>query len=153
MHCECRSLSHCSFPFLLLCYCLLSFCLAMLEELGQNGNDTLLQIVGCSFIKNFAQLVGFVISPNVPCCCILFCKVSVYLVRKHQPPQHTQRIIFPKGNHSGTITQESQFSTSHGTCKCKLQTHILCGSLLLFKTERVLRAIQDTCFCLISNNY
>ena len=72
MYLECRSLSHCSFPFLLLCYCLLSFCVAMLEELGQNGNDTLLQIVGCSIIKNFAQLVGIVISPNVPCCCIHF---------------------------------------------------------------------------------
>ena len=68
MHRLCRSLSHCSFPFLLLC--LLSFCVAMLEELGQNGNDIilfyyiLLQIVGCSIIKNFAQLVGFVISPS-----------------------------------------------------------------------------------------
>ena len=40
--------------------------------LGQNGNDILLQIVGCSIIKYFAQFVGFVISPNVPCCCILF---------------------------------------------------------------------------------
>ena len=38
MHRECSSLSHCSFPFLLLCYCLLSFCVAMLEELGQNGS-------------------------------------------------------------------------------------------------------------------
>ena len=37
MHRECSSLSHCSFPLLLLCYCLLSFCVAMLEELGQNG--------------------------------------------------------------------------------------------------------------------
>ena len=63
---ECCSLRHCSFLFLLLCYCLISFCVAMLEELGQNGNDTLLQIVGCSIIKNFAQFVGFVISPNVP---------------------------------------------------------------------------------------
>ena len=42
----------------------------MLEELGQNGNDIilfyyiLLQIVGCSIIKNFAQFVGFVISPS-----------------------------------------------------------------------------------------
>ena len=42
----------------------------MLEELGQNGNDIilfyyiLLQIVGCSIIKNFAQVVGFVISPS-----------------------------------------------------------------------------------------
>ena len=35
------------------------------------------------------------------------CKVSVYLVRKHQPPQHTQWIVFPTGN-SGTLTQESQ---------------------------------------------
>ena len=68
MHRLCRSLSHCSFPFLLLW--LLSFCVAMLEELGQNGNDIilfyyiLLQIVGCSIIKNFAQFVGFVISPS-----------------------------------------------------------------------------------------
>ena len=31
----------------------------------QNGNDILLQIVGCSIIKYFAQFVGFVISPNV----------------------------------------------------------------------------------------
>ena len=37
MHRECHSLSHCSFPFVLLCCCLLSFCVAMLEELGQNG--------------------------------------------------------------------------------------------------------------------
>ena len=68
MHRLCRSLSHCSFPFLL--RWLLSFCVAMLEELGQNGNDIilfyyiLLQIVGCSIIKNFAQFVGFVISPS-----------------------------------------------------------------------------------------
>ena len=55
MYCQCSSLSHCSFLLLLLCYCLLFFFVAMLEELGQNGNDTLLQIVGCSIIKNFAQ--------------------------------------------------------------------------------------------------
>ena len=68
------SVTHCSFPFLLICCCLLSFSVAMLEELGQNGNDIklLLQIVGCSIIKYFAQFVGFDISPNVPCCCILF---------------------------------------------------------------------------------
>ena len=28
-------------------------------------------------------------------------------MRKHQPPQHTQWIVFPTGN-SGTLTQESQ---------------------------------------------
>ena len=54
----------------------------LLEELGQNGNDIilfyyiLLQIVGCSIIKNFAQFVGFVISPSelvmLLSCCILF---------------------------------------------------------------------------------
>ena len=64
--------THCSFPFLLVCCCFLSFCVAKLEELGQNGNDILLQIVGCSIIKYFAQFVGFVISPNVPYCCIIF---------------------------------------------------------------------------------
>ena len=37
------------------------------------------------------------------------CKVSVYLVRKHQAPQHTVCIVFPTVN-SGTLTQESQFS-------------------------------------------
>ena len=31
-----------------------SLCVAMLEELGQNGNDILLQFVGCSIIKYFA---------------------------------------------------------------------------------------------------
>ena len=66
------SVTHCSFPLLLVCCCFLSFCVAKLEELGQNGNDILLQIVGCSIIKYFAQFVGFVISPNVPYCCILF---------------------------------------------------------------------------------
>ena len=66
------SVAHCSFPFLLICCCFLSFCVAMLEELGQNGNYILLQIVGCSIIKYFAEFVGFVISPHVPCCCIPF---------------------------------------------------------------------------------
>ena len=63
MHRLCRS-SHCSLIFVET-----SYLVAMLEEL-QNGNDIilfyyiLLQIVGCSIIKNFAQFVGFVISPS-----------------------------------------------------------------------------------------
>ena len=80
----------------------------MLEELGQNGNDI---NYCCKLLvvqsKYFAQFVGFVISPNVAA--FSSCKVSVYLERKHQPPQHTQCIVFPTGN-SGTLTQESQFS-------------------------------------------
>ena len=58
---ECHSLQ---LPILVGMHCLLDFSVAMLEELGQNGNDILLQIVGCSIIKYFAQFVGFVISPN-----------------------------------------------------------------------------------------
>ena len=61
-------------------------------------------------------------------------------MRKHQPPQHTQWIVFPKGN-SGTLTQESQ-----------LHRHTLFGSRLLFKTERILSAIQQTCFLPIVGN-
>ena len=46
--------------------------------------------------------------------------------------------------------------SSHGTCQ--LQRHTLCGtgSVLLFKTERVLRAIEHISFCqlwIISTNY
>ena len=36
------SVTHCSFPFLLICYCFLSFRVANLEELGRNGNYILL---------------------------------------------------------------------------------------------------------------
>ena len=83
------------------------------------------------------------------------CKVSVYLVRKHQPPQHTVHSISNSQLlNSGTFTQEIQFSwylqvAERYTCTS-------CGSLLLFKTERVLSAIQQTCFCqlwVISTNY
>ena len=80
------------------------------------------------------------------------CKVSVYLVRKHQPPQHTVHSIFPTVN-SGTITQESLLSWYWQVAETLCT---LCGSLLLFKTERVLNAIQQTCFCqlcVISTNY
>ena len=44
-----------------------------------------------------------------------------------------------------TVALSHKKVSSHGTCK--LQRHTLCGSLLLFKTERFLRAIQHTCFC------
>ena len=67
------SVAYCSFPFLLVMVSTAcSLCVAILEELGQNGNDILLQFVGCSIIKYFAQFVGFVISPNVSCCRIHF---------------------------------------------------------------------------------
>ena len=66
------SVAYFSFPFLLVMDFACSLCVSMLEELGQNGNDILLQFVGCSIIKYFAQFVGFVISPNVSCCCIHF---------------------------------------------------------------------------------
>ena len=109
MHRLCRSLSHCSFPFLLLW--LLSFCVAMLEELGQNGNDIilfnyiLLQIVGCSIIKNFAQFVGFVISPSE----LVMLLHSLPVTCEEASTSTTLCIVFPTGN-SGTLTQESQFS-------------------------------------------
>ena len=80
------------------------------------------------------------------------CKVSVYLVRKNQPPCNIQCIVFPTVN-SDTVTQES---SSHGTCKLQRHTCTLCGRLLLFKTERVSSSIQQTCFCqlwVISTNY
>ena len=83
------------------------------------------------------------------------CKVSVYLVRKHQPPQHTvHRISNSQLLNSGTFTQESQFSWYLQVAETYTCTS--CGSLLLFKTERVLSAIQQTCFCqlwVISTNY
>ena len=44
-----------------------------------------------------------------------------------------------------TVALSHKKVSSHGTCK--LQRHTLCGSLLLFKTERFLRAIQHTFFC------
>ena len=74
----------------------------------------------------------------------------MYLVRKHQPPQHTGHRFFQQA----TVALSHKKVSSHGTCK--LQRHTLCGSLFLFKTERVLRAIQHTCFCqlwVISTNY
>ena len=104
IHRECRLLQ---LPVLVGNGAACSLCVAILEELGQNGNDILRQFVGCSIIKYFAQFVGFVISPNVSFAAFTSCKVSVYLVRKHQHPQHTQWIVFPTGN-SGTLTQESQ---------------------------------------------
>ena len=69
IHRECRLLQ---LPVLVGNGAACSLCVAMLEELGQNGNYILLQFVGCSIIKYFAQFVGFVISPNVSCCCIHF---------------------------------------------------------------------------------
>ena len=53
-----------------------------------------------------------------------------------------------------TVALSHKKVSSHGTCK--LQRHTLCGSLLLFKTERFFRAIQHTCFCqlwVISTDY
>ena len=69
MYHDCRSLQ---LPILVNMQLALLLYLPLLEELGQNETDMLLHIVGCSIIKYFAQFVGFVISPNVPCCCILF---------------------------------------------------------------------------------
>ena len=137
-----------SFPFLLICCCFLSFCVAKLEELGQNGNDILLQIVGCSIIKYFAQFVGFakrtILLHSLPV-------VSVYLVRKHQPPQHTVHSL----SNSQQWHSHTRKSVLLVLASCR-DTCTLCGCLLLFKTERVLSAIQQTCFCqlwVISANY
>ena len=72
------------------------------------------------------------------------CKVSVYLVRKHQPPQHTV--------HSLSNSQQWHYHTRKSVpmvlASCR-DIHVCtsCGSLLLFKTERVLSAIKQTCFC------
>ena len=59
MYRECRSLQLPILVDMLHCYCLLSFCVAKLEELGQYGNDILMQIVGCSIIKYFARVCWF----------------------------------------------------------------------------------------------
>ena len=78
-----------------------------------------------------------------------YCKVSVYLVRKHQPPQHT---VYSQS----TVALSHKKVSSHGTCKLQRHTRTSCGSLLLFRTEHVLSAIQQTCFCqlwVISTNY
>ena len=154
MHRLCRSLSHCSFPFLLLW--LLSFCVAMLEELGQNGNDIilfyyiLLQIVGCSIIKNFAQFVGFIISPSE--LVMLLHSLPVNYLYNLWGSINLHNIMHRLSNRQQWLSHKTV--SSHGICK--LQIHTLCGSLLLFKTERVLRAIQHTCFgqlWVISTNY
>ena len=53
-----------------------------------------------------------------------------------------------------TVALSHKKVSSHGTCQ--LQRHTLCGSVLLFKTERVLRAIEHISFCqlwIISTNY
>ena len=146
------SVTHCSFPLLLICYSLQSFCVAMLEELGQNGNDILLQIVGCSTIKYFAEFVGFVISPHVPCCCLPFL-LSVCIPCEEAS---TSTTYSASPFQQATVALSHKKVSSHGTCKLQRHTCTLCGSLLLFKTERVLSAIQQTCFCqlcVISTNY
>ena len=53
-----------------------------------------------------------------------------------------------------TVALSHKKVSSHGTCQ--LQRHTLCGSVLLFRTERVLRAIEHISFCqlwIISTNY
>ena len=71
---------------------------------------------------------------------------SVYLASKHQPPQH---IV-----HSLSNSQQWHSHTRKSVIMvlaCSRDIHkkpcAFCGSLLLFKTERALSAIQQTCFC------
>ena len=149
---ECCSLSHCSFPFLLLCYCLLSFCVALLEELGQNGNDTC--IASNCWLLNHQELCTV-------CWFRHFAKRTMLLHSLPVKYLYTVRGSINLHNiHSASSFQQVRVAlsrkkvSSHGSCK--LQIHTLCGSLLLFKTEHVFRAIQHTCFCqlwVISTNY
>ena len=118
----------------------------MLEELGQNGND----VYCCKLfvIQSSSTLQSLLVSSfrqTYHVAAFSSCKVSVYLVSKHQPPQHTL--------HSLSNVQ----SVPMVLASCRdIHTCTLCGSLLLFKTERILSAIQQTCFCqlwVISTNY
>ena len=69
MYRECRSLQ---LPILVDMLLVALFLSSHVGGTGENGNDILLQTVGCSIIRYFAEFVGFVIPQNVPCCCILF---------------------------------------------------------------------------------
>ena len=147
------SVTHCSFPLLLICCCFLSFCVAKLEELGQNGNYI---AVNCwLFNHQTCTLQSLLVSSfrqTYHVAAFSSRKVSVYLVRKHQPPQHTVHSL----SNSQQWHSHTRKSVLMVLATCRDITCTLCGSLLLFKTDRVLSSIQQTCFCqlwVISTNY
>ena len=109
MYRECHSLCD-SFPFLLICYCLLSFCVAKLEELGQNGND----IYCCKLfvIQSSRTLQSLLVSSfrqTYHVAAFSSCSVCIPCEEASTSTVHNIHcIVFPTVN-SGTLTQESQF--------------------------------------------
>ena len=78
------------------------------------------------------------------------CKVSVYLVMKHQPPQHTvHRLSNSQQWHSHT---RKSVPVVLASCRDILYFVWQYSCILLFKTERVLSAIQQTSFCQLWGN-
>ena len=127
------SAAHCSFPFLLICFCLLSFCVAMLEELGQNGYD----IYCCKLfvIQSSSTLQSLLVSSfhqtyHVAAFCS--CKVSVYLVRKHQPPQHTLHSL----SNSQQWHSHTRKSVPMVLASCR-DIHVICVAVYCFSKLNV----------------
>ena len=85
----------------------------MLEEQGQNGND----IYCCKLlvIQPSSTLQSLLVSSfhqTYHVAAFSSCKESVYLVRKHQPPQHTLQSF-----QQSTVALSHKKVSSHGTCK------------------------------------
>ena len=119
----------CSFPFLLICCCFLSCWVAMLEELGQNGNYIycckLLVIQSSSTLQSLLDQTYHVAAFSS-------CKVSVYLVRKHQPPQHTLHSL----SNSQQWHSHTRKSVPMVLASCR-DIHVLCVAVYCFSKLNV----------------
>ena len=134
------SVTHCCFPFLLICCCLLSFSVAMSEELGQNGNDiytVYIYIYCCKLfvIQSSSTLHSLLVSSfrqTYHNAAFSSCKMSVYLVRKHQPPQHTVHSL----SNSQQWHSHTRKSVLMVLASCR-DIHVLCVAVYCFSKLNV----------------
>ena len=103
------SVTHCSFPFLLICCCFLSFCVAMLGTGAEwkwyiTANCWLFNhqvLCTVCWFRHSAKRTMLLHSLPVKCLYTLWGSINLHNI---------QWIVFPMSVNSGTLTQESQFS-------------------------------------------
>ena len=105
----------------------------MLEELGQNGND----IYCCKLfvIQSSSTLQSLLVSSfrqTYHVAAFSSCKVSVYLVRKHQPPQHTLHSL----SNSQQWHSHTRKSVPMVLASCR-DIHVLCVAVYCFSKLNV----------------
>ena len=107
------SVTHCSFPFLLVYCCIL---------LVVQSSSTLHSLLVSSFCQTY-HVAAF-----------SSCKVSVYLVRKHQPPQHTVHSL----SNSQQWHSHTRKSVLMVLASCRdIQIHVLCVAVYCFSKLNV----------------